>query len=139
MSLFEWWGESHNPGSIGGVDVQDLSQARKPHAGLAIVKFGLAFASCVAVPLVVATQVPEADLLQVGGAFMGFVTYILLSTMFTPRPDMTNIGYAGGLLNDPFRYSDDLNRGLLMLLIFSAPGRFLGSGVVDMYHLIASD
>ena len=139
MSLFEWWGESRNPGSVGGIDVADHSRRRKPHVGWTLVKFGLAFASCIAAPLLVATQVPEADLKLVGGAFMGFITYIALSTMFTPRPDMSNLGFAGGLIDHPFRYSDDLNRSLLGLLILCAPGRFLGSGVVDMYHLIAGD
>lgn len=136
MSWQEKMREGNNPGKMGTVKQADLSGPRRVNPVFAIVKFGLFFAAMVAFPLVVTFQQEVTDPKVLVGSFLGLLAYVTVSTVFTPEPDMSNIGMAGGLIDDPNRYSDDVNRNLMFLLIFTGPGRFLGSGVVDMYHLI---
>jgi hypothetical protein len=49
---------------------------------------------------------------------------------------MDNLGWLGGLMDDPLHYSDDISRFLLFLLIVLWPGRFLASALVDLVRLI---
>ena len=49
---------------------------------------------------------------------------------------MDNIGWLGGLMDHPFRYSDDINRGLLGLKLILMPGRLIAESVVDMAILL---
>jgi len=46
------------------------------------------------------------------------------------------VGWLGGLVDHPFRYSDDVNRILLFLLVILLPGRFLSETFVDLLRLI---
>jgi hypothetical protein len=139
MSRFEWMGEQVDPGRVGGFDAEDLGRPRRVSPFVACFKFAITFLAFIIVPLVALFSNTVADPLVGIAAFGGLLVYVVLSTVFTPRPDLTNIGWAGGLIDNPFRYSDDWNRALLGLLILTGPGRFLGSGVVDMYHLLAGD
>ena len=43
---------------------------------------------------------------------------------------MDDLGWFGGLLNDPFRYRDNINRQLLFLQIVLLPGRLLAEGMM---------
>ena len=62
--------------------------------------------------------------------------YIIAGLNVHPSPDTSNLGWAGGLFNDPFRISDDINRSLLLFAVFLAPGRFAGEAIADMAHLL---
>jgi hypothetical protein len=48
---------------------------------------------------------------------------------------MENLGLLGGAFDHPFRYWDDLNRQLLLLLILLWPGRFIAESIVDTFVL----
>jgi hypothetical protein len=137
MGMFEWWGEQWNPGRVGGVDLME-DRPVPQSAGLTFARFGLTLATVfgAAVAAMLVPQEPSPVLvLQVAGAL---VAYIVIATILRPKPDMKNMGFAGGLIDNPFRYSDDLNRGLMWLAILFWPGRFLGNGVVDMYRWLAA-
>jgi hypothetical protein len=54
------------------------------------------------------------------------------------RPNHDHLGAGGGLLDHPFRYSDDVNRGLLGLAVLFAPGRFLATGLVHGMHYLTT-
>jgi len=51
--------------------------------------------------------------------------YLLLAWLFSPRPDTSNMGWFGGLLNNPFRISDNVNRWLLFFALFLLPGKLV--------------
>jgi hypothetical protein len=42
----------------------------------------------------------------------------------------------GGVIDDPFRYSDDINRFLLFLKVFLFRGEFLSESIIDVTRLI---
>jgi ribosomal protein L37E len=64
------------------------------------------------------------------------VAYGLVAHFLQPSIDTENLGWAGGLIDNPFRISDNFERGKLRLLIFLFPGRFIGLALVNTFHLI---
>ena len=135
MSLFEWLGESFNPGSVGSVDVGGQNRSDRSRA-MVIVSFLLATAllgGWVYLVLAVFEVRSAAGLVAIGVATL---VYLGLGYFVHPKADTSNLGWLGGTMDHPFRYSDDLNRGLLGLMIVLLPGRFVSEGVVDMVRLI---
>jgi len=62
--------------------------------------------------------------------------YLGLGYSVHPEPDVSNLGWLGGLVNDPIHYTDNVNRQLLTLLVVLLPGRFLAESLVDMVGLV---
>jgi len=134
-SLFEWLGESFNPGPVGSVNVG------RPRRGgwargvvlargvIAVVLLGV-----VAGFLLAATGGPDVR----NAAIIAGVTmaYVVMGFFAHPRPDMSNLGWLGGLANNPFRLSDDMNRGLLFFSVALLPGRFVAESIVDLTRLL---
>ncbi|MGZ3853171.1 MAG: hypothetical protein ACXVBX_10310, partial [Flavisolibacter sp.] len=65
-----------------------------------------------------------------------FIFYLLLAYFLTPRPDTSNVGFAGGLVNDPFRISDDANRLAVFFYLFLLPGKLIVFAMQTAYHLL---
>lgn len=136
MSLFEWLGESYNPGPVGTVDMGGRGRPGRSRAGV-LVCFALAAGVLgLWVYLVVGVwQVWNAAGLTAIG--FGTLLYLFLGYTVHPKPDTSNIGWAGGLFDHPFRYSDDINRTLIFLTVALWPGRFVSESLVDMGRLVA--
>jgi hypothetical protein len=62
------------------------------------------------------------------------VVYLIIAYYVHPRPDWDNLGWAGGIFDNPFRYSDDANRGLVFLLVVLSPGRFVSTAIVELFR-----
>ena len=135
MSLFEWLFESFNPGPIGSVDLGTDDRSDRSRA-MVIVSFLLAVAGLAgwAYLIVVVLEVRSPAALVAIGA--GTLVYLVLGYFVHPKPDTSNLGLVGGMMNDPFRYSDDVNRLLLTLLVVLVPGRFISEALVDMLRLV---
>lgn len=58
-------------------------------------------------------------------AFCVPLLYLLIGGLVRFRPDTTNMGWLGGLVDRPFSWSDDYNRGLFFLNILCFPARLL--------------
>ena len=131
MSLFEWLGESFKPGPVGDVDAshQPLfpNEIKKGWAiffmiiGLGVFGFFL-------------WLVFNSGTVLWSLAF--FAAYLLLSYFITPRPDSSNMGWFGGLINNPFRISDDANRLLVFFYLFLLPGKLVVFALQTFYRLI---
>jgi len=57
------------------------------------------------------------------GVLGGAAVYLLISFLWTPSPDTSDLGYFGGLSDNPFSFSDDWNRFLLSVNLLLYPGR----------------
>ena len=68
------------------------------------------------------------------GATVGCLVYVVAGTLLRPKPDYSNVGWFGGLVDHPFRLSDDYNRFLIFLLLFLWPARVIGSGFVMLFR-----
>lgn len=130
MRLFEWIGERLDPGPRGGFVVGSFQQELPPPPvvwtclilSLAATTgfFYLLFAYLVSpTPLNVAITVVATGI------------YLLLALFVHPYADTSNLGWLGGLVDDPFRWSDDWNRSMIFLKILLMPGRFVGRSFVN--------
>jgi hypothetical protein len=135
MSLLEWLGESYTPGPIGDVEIGGRRRARQRARWGVVACFVVAAALLTAWAYVVlyVWQVRSWEWLAVNAGVT--LAYLLLGYWVHPAPDMENLGLLGGAFDHPFRYSDDLNRQLLFLLMVLWPGRFIAESIVDSFVL----
>src|SRR5687768_3050903 len=129
FGLLEWFGESLDPGNQGSLAVAAPEVRYRPgvvvvlHAVVALMLLGTAGY------FIVAYTLPAWGWL-VGWA-VGLLVYLLAAHYFVPDADCDNMGWFGGLMDNPFRWSDDWNRMLIFLWLFLMPGRFISIGVRD--------
>jgi len=135
MSLFEWLGEGYNPGPVGTVDVGGRRRGNRPRIGV-LICFSLSALVLGAWTYVVLSVWEIQSLDALAGILLGTIIYLFLGYTVHPKPDTSNIGWAGGLFDHPFRYSDDINRFLIFLIVVLYPGRFISESLVDMIALV---
>lgn len=58
--------------------------------------------------------------------------YVGVAFFVRPEPNGDNMGIAGGLANDPFQYSDNVNRWLWNFHCTLGPGRFAAETLLDV-------
>ncbi|MFP4029818.1 MAG: hypothetical protein ACLFWL_18725 [Candidatus Brocadiia bacterium] len=136
MGLMEWWGESYNPGNVGGFDTPTRKPIHKRWAvfvrfAVAVILLGVGFYLLFAYAV---EPTNKSVALALAVAFF----YLFIAYLIRPAPDMENIGWCGGLFDNPFRYSDDINRTLLSLKLILMPGRLIAAALVDMVILVAN-
>lgn len=133
MSFWEWWGERYNPGPVGGFDPEPPKVVR--NRLLSFVCFLLACGLLGAWFYFLGGRCLPGR----GGLFalavLGTLAYLLVGFFFFPRPDWSNMGLLGGLIDRPFRYSDDINRMLFFLQILLWPGRVIMMWLVNPLRL----
>lgn len=131
MSLFEWIGESMNPGEIGEVSCGGEDRQRPPVGAIVVcfiissVLLGIWFWLMFGVTGIATWSATM-------GVLVGTLTYLVMGYFITINPAYDNIGWFGGLFDHPFRYSDDINRTLLFFKVLLWPGRFIATSLVDM-------
>jgi len=137
MSLLEYFGESVNPGSCGGVDVVGTRRAPSSPPGWVLLRAVGAAGLLVGAAYLVFGKLEVAGTthnLAVAGILA--LTYLVAGYALRPEPDMSNMGWLGGLVDNPFRWSDDWNRTLLFLAVALWPGRFVAEAFVDGLGLL---
>jgi hypothetical protein len=131
MNLFEWFGKSFNPGPVGGVDTN-----RQPLFDGGIKKGWAIFFVIIGFGLLafLLWLIFDAESKLLSLSFFAF--YFLLCYFLTPNPDTSNIGFFGGLINHPFRISDNINRLLMFFYLFLLPGKLMVFAIQTFYRLI---
>lgn len=64
------------------------------------------------------------------------VLYVGVAFFFRPEANTDNMGWFGGMGNDPFQYSDNINRFLFKLHMLLGPGRFCAEALLDACVLV---
>jgi hypothetical protein len=132
MSLFEIIGESIDPGPVGGIDAGP--PPREPRSRTAVIVRG-AVALALVTTVFMATAVVGPLASGRPGMTAGVIgVYLLLGYFVRPRPDYDNMGWLGGVLNNPFRYSDDINQTLWVLRMLLWPGRWASTAIVELFR-----
>lgn len=62
----------------------------------------------------------------------GFAAYLVVAYVVLPAADRDQLGWLGGLVDIPFVWRDDAERGLLGLELLLWPGRFIGEAYVSL-------
>lgn len=138
MDFFEWMYRSSDHGPVGSVDVGKEKRI-VVWLPFTLVRFLLTFALLVG--SIVVGVFHDVTPQPLHGALAGgvFLLYLCVGYFIRPKPDLSNVGYAGGLVDDPFRYSDDRNRSLLFFAILLLPGYLLARPVVELFAYIAGE
>lgn len=130
MGLIEIIGEWIAPGPIGTVHLERPRVARRSrwlmltHGVFAVVVLGAALFA-----------IGRLGGLAAIAGIVAVCSYVVLGTVLRPRPDMTNLGWLGGMFDNRLRYSDDANRFLLWLVVLRWPAVFIGMGLLGLFRL----
>jgi len=133
MSLFEWLGEYFNPGRVGDIDAKGaplVVQKIKRIWVILMVVLGLSF---MVLAFYAIKQTPGSNR---WGLIIGLIVYLVIAFFITPEPDTNNLGWFGGLIDHPFRISDDFNRFLLVFYMLLLPGKLIVFSFQAIYQLI---
>jgi hypothetical protein len=128
MSLIEWLFESANPGPVGKLEVNQEDpddRGKRPKKWLiySATLIGLLLAGIGFYWVFHNRSHDGAGPVIV--RLCCFAAYVVTSHFFNSTPESTNMGWAGGLIDNPFRISDDFNRLLLLLQVLLLPGKLI--------------
>jgi hypothetical protein len=70
--------------------------------------------------------------------FIAFSVYLFLALIMRPEPKYSNMGWLNGLIDNPFRITDDYNRMLFLTMIILYPGRIITESFIYLIQLMAS-
>jgi hypothetical protein len=137
FDLFEVFGEAANPGEIGSVH---FGLRDKPDQTRTQLLVRLAFVLLLVAPALLwigwTADLTFSAKLWIFGLFAAYLTAALF---VHPEADRDNIGFFGGLIDHPFRYSDNINRTLLFFEIVLGPGKFVAESIVWGFAVVAGD
>jgi len=133
MDLFGWLFERNNPGPTGSFEKHYNGRLRNPFS---IIAGGMVSILVLIAPFYSILYYRGFDLKIMGLTAAGLLIYLLIAYRVNPVAETENMGYLGGLINNPFRYTDDINRFFLFMKILLYPGRLLGIGLVDLWDLL---
>ncbi len=94
----------------------------------------VALGAAIAVPTLLEVGRPLWEACAVTAGAM--CVYTGIAFFFRPEPNTDNMGWGGGLGNDPFQSSDNVNRFLWKLSCFLGPGRFTAETFLDVCALV---
>ncbi|RCS54720.1 hypothetical protein DTL42_06230 [Bremerella cremea] len=135
MSLYEYWCEQYDPQPVGSVDVNTEHIAQ---TNPTVVLFKLLAALLITAGMFMLSYyfLPLQGWQSVAVSSGIVLLYIGLAFFFVPSPNVDNLGWMGGMLDDPFHYSDDWNRSLLFWRGTLGPGRFVAGTILDVAVLL---
>ncbi len=137
MSLLEWSLEPANRGPIGKVEINppepnDGEPPRKWLVWVAVV-IGLL---CLGIGLYgVFYDLPAEGAKLVLFKLGSLALYVVISHFVTVTPNYTNVGWVRGLLDNPFRISDDYNRRLIVMQAILLPGKLIAYSLLMSWLL----
>lgn len=136
MGLLEWIGESMNPKPMGSIE----KETNVPKPPYNFWGWGWGISATLITLGIYYKGVFEGMTLQNWQErtpfFVVISVYIFASFWISVKPNYENVGWFGGLINHPFRISDNFNRSLIFLQIILLPGKLLSQGMVIFWKLL---
>ncbi|PQO42090.1 hypothetical protein [Blastopirellula marina] len=131
MTFTKYLNGNYDPTSVGSVDLNTEHVAQK---NLFVILFKVFASAVVSAGLfwIPFQYLPLHGWQSIVVASGIMLLYIGVSFFCIPKPDTGNLGFFGGLADNPFRYSDDINRGLMFFGAILMPGRFVAGTVLDV-------
>ena len=137
MSLFEWLCEGRNPGPVGSIESGKFDIPERPK-WLIIVRFIISIAIIGGIYYLANNHISTITFKTFGITTGVLIVYCVISFFVRQAPDTSNMGWAGGLIDNPLRISDDLNRNLVFLKIVLMPGLFIAESVLQQIKMLIS-
>lgn len=132
MSILEHLFERKNPGKVGTIQ-KNNQPIKKVSIPILILK--LVITTLMIYGLFYITVLNNFTWINKIIFTMILCIYCLIGYKVIPQPETSNVGLLGGFIDHPFRYSDDINRFLILLLILLYPGRFISTTVIQFIVL----
>jgi hypothetical protein len=138
FSLFEVQAQSSLLHKSGTVEINTEYRTRKKPAWLVLLKLlgvaaMVAVGSAIALPSLLELKFPLWQSAAItAGAMM---VYTGIAFFLRPEANTDNLGWGGGMMNDPFQCSDNVNRFLWKAHCCLGPGRFTAETLLDLCAL----
>jgi hypothetical protein len=132
MGIFEIIGELISPGPIGKMDFNDKNyEIRQKFIPIRFV-ISLIIIGIIEYLFVFQREYFN-DFSQLLKVNTFLIIYLLIAYVIRIRPDFDNLGWVPFLINNPFRFSDNINRFLVILNILFMPGKYISKSIVGFY------
>ncbi len=133
MGIFEIIGELISPGSIGKMDFNDKEyEIRQKFIPIRFI-ISLIIIGIIEYLFVFQKEYFN-DFSQLLKVNTFLIIYLLIASVIRIRPDFDNLGWVPFLINNPFRFSDNINRFLVILNILFMPGKYISKSIVGFYR-----
>jgi hypothetical protein len=120
MGFFEWFGEMMRPGPVGRISRRNEEESWQPRS-----KFLVWLLTVLGTALLVFFTWSLARSEDWWKWLIALFVYLFIAYYTSPQPDHSNMGWFGGLIDNPFRFSDDLNRFAAFLALLLLPGKLI--------------
>ncbi|WP_316844613.1 hypothetical protein [Pedobacter psychrodurus] len=134
MSIFEWFFERNNPSPTGWVEAHHY---KLYWPRIWIILTGLIAFTAV---LFFIYYIPfnKFRSFEIGRACVGVflvIAYLIAAYYIYIKPDYNNMGFLG-FIDNPFRYTDNINRFMMFFQLFLLPGKVIAIPIVNMFSLL---
>jgi hypothetical protein len=139
FSLFEVQGNSKLLHKSGTIEINtDYYAERKPVWLVFLKLLGVAamvaVGAAISIPTLLELKFPLVQAVAI--TLGGMMVYTGVAFFFRPEPNTDNLGIGGGMMNDPFQSSDNVNRFLWKAHCVLGPGRFTAATFLDICALV---
>ena len=133
MGLFEWWFEN-KPHPIGSIDQRKKDNSNDPINWVILILGQIAFWVCFYFILELRKHGVASLQMERMYYLLGiFALYLIISYIFDVKPNYDNVGIWGGMIDHPFRYTDDYNRFLIFLKVVFYPGYLMAASWIELW------
>jgi hypothetical protein len=139
FSRLELQGQSSMLHKTGTVEINtEFRTSKKPVwwvlLKLACVAAMMAFGAAIALPTLLEFDFPLWQAAAITA--VGMLLYTGIAFFCRPEANTDNLGWCGGMMNDPFQASDNVNRYLWKAHCLLGPGRFMAETLLDACALV---
>jgi hypothetical protein len=129
MGLFEYLFERRNPGKVGNIH-ENKEPVELISVPMLIVK--VIVSSLIIYVLYNIFVMDNMNVTNIIKFSIVLLIYCFVSYKIIPQPDASNVGLFGGLIDHPFKFTDDINRFLIVLSVLLYPGRLIATTLIQV-------
>jgi hypothetical protein len=139
FSLLEIRGQSSQLHKSGSIEINTECYRQRRPAWLVLLKLlgvagMVAVGAAISIPSLLEVEVPLGQAIVMTA--IGMIVYTTIAFFIRPEANTDNLGFGGGMANDPFQCSDNVNRFLWRCHCVLGPGRFTADTLLDLCVLI---
>ena len=134
MGIFEIIGELIHPGPVGKIDFND--KEHKVRQKFIPLRFAISMIIIgIFEYLLLFKTGYYSDLNHILKVNSFLIIYLLIAHFIRIKPDYDNLGWVPFLINNPFRFSDNINRFLVILNVLFMPGKYISKSIASIMFL----
>jgi hypothetical protein len=139
FSLLEIQGQSAQLHKSGSIEINTECYRQRRPAWLVLLKLlgvaaMVAVGAAISIPSLLEVEVELGQAIAITAICM--IVYITIAFFIRPEANTDNLGFGGGMANDPFQCSDNVNRFLWRAHCVLGPGRFTADTLLDLCVLV---